>query len=174
MTRFRRPAPVPLAVRVVVLVAGVVLAVVPERLTSAGVVAVLAGVVAALVAPRAVGSVLASAVFVLAWVVASGWGDVPSVARTVVAAAALYVLHSATALSACLPLDADVSPDVVRRWLRRSTVPVVVAAAVVALDEALPRQRGAALFELLGLAGVVLLAVAAGLAVLRRDRSPIE
>jgi hypothetical protein len=151
--RLPRPAPVPLAVRVIVLVAGVGLAVVPERITTSGVSAVLAAVVLGLLAPRGIGSTLASAVFVLVWVVATGWGDVPSVPRTVAAAAALYVLHT---------------------WLRRSAVPIALAAVVIGVDEALPRQQGAAALELLGLVGVVLLAAGIGLAVLRRDSASIE
>jgi hypothetical protein len=174
MKRLPRPAPVPLAVRAIVLIAGVVLAVVPQRITTAGVVAVLLAVVIGLFAPRGVGSTLASAVFVLVWVVATGWGDVPSVARTVTAAAALYVLHSGSALAACLRVDADVSRDVVTRWLRRSALPAALAAVVVVGDEALPRQDGAAALELVGLVGVVLLAVGVGLAVLRRAPSSIE
>jgi hypothetical protein len=172
--RLPRPAPVPLAVRVVVLGAGVLLAVVPERITTSGVIAVLVGVVAGLLAPRGIGSTLATALFVLVWVAATGWGDVPSVPRTVAAAAALYVLHSGLALTACLPLEADVSRTVVSRWLRRSAGPLALAAVVVVVDEALPRQHGAAALELLGLVGVVLLAGGIGLAVLRRDSSSIE
>jgi hypothetical protein len=42
------------------------------------------------------------------------------------------------------------------------------------VDEALPRQQGAAALELIGLVGVVLLAGGLGLAVLRRDSSSIE
>jgi hypothetical protein len=174
MTSLPHPAPVPLAVRGLVLVAGVVLAVVPERLTTAGVIAVLVAVVLGLLAPRGVGSVPASAVFVLVWVVATGWGDVPSIARTVVAAAALYVLHSAMALAACVPLDADVSREVVSRWLRRSTLPLALAVVVVVLDEALPLQGGAAAYELIGLAGVALVAGGVGLAAVRRHAPPIE
>jgi hypothetical protein len=172
--RLPRAAPVPLAVRCIVLTAGVVLALVPERLTTAGVVAVLAGVVVGLLAPRAIGSTLVTAVFVLVWVVATGWGDVPSVPRTIAAAAALYVLHTGFALTACLPLDTAVAPGVITRWLRRSVPPLALAAVVVALDETLPREQGAAAFELLGLAGVVALAVGIAVAVLRRDSSSIE
>jgi hypothetical protein len=172
--RMPRPAPVPLAVRVVVLVAGVLLAVVPERITTSGVIAVLAGVVLGLLAPRGIGSTVASAVFVLVWVVATGWGEVPSVPRTVAAAAALYVLHTGLALTACLPLEADVSRGVVVGWLRRSVVPLALAAAVIGVDEALPRQQGAAALELIGLVGVVLLAGGLWLAVLHRDSSSIE
>jgi hypothetical protein len=107
-------------------------------------------------------------------VVSPGWGEAPSVARTVVAAAALYVLHSGLALTACLPWQADVPRAVISRWVGRSAVPVALAAVVVAVNAALPRQQGAATFELLGLVGVVLLAVGLGLAVLRRDRPQIE
>jgi hypothetical protein len=174
MMRLGRPAPVPLAVRLVVVAAGIVLALVPARLTTAGVVLVLLAVVVGLLAPRGVGSTVASAVFVLVWVVAPGWGEVPSVARTVVAAAALYVLHSGLALAACLPWQADVPGAVISRWLHRSALPLAVAVVVVAVDEALPQQQGAATFELVGLLGVVLLAVGVGLAVLRRASSSIE
>jgi hypothetical protein len=172
--RVTMPAPVPLAVRGAVLLAGVVLALVPEQRTLAGILVILAGTGLALVAPRGVGSTVATAAFVLVWLLAGGVHDVPSVARTVPAAAALYLLHAACAFSACLPLDAEVSPAVLTRWLRRSAVPLVAAAAVVALDELIPRRSGSAVAELLGLVGVLVLAVAAGCAILRRDSSSIE
>lgn len=164
-----RPALRPLAVRLVVLAAGTVLAVVPAVLTPMGVVAVLAGAVVAAALPRTFGSIPVTAVFVLVWVVSPGWDGAPSVARTAVAASALYVLHSATALAACLPLGCAVGTGVLRVWTVRALGPAVLAAAVGAVSAVLPQQRGSALPELLGLVGVVLVGAAVTWAMLRSD-----
>jgi hypothetical protein len=162
---------IPAAIRGTVLLAGAALVVVPGALHPIPFAVTLAGVAAAVVAPRLVGSSLVTAGFVIAWFAAAGWSGTLPVGRTVAAAAALYVLQVSAALAACVPLDAVVEPAVLLRWTRQCLLPVFVAAAVIALDEALPQRTGTAWVELAGLAAVLLLAGAAVHAVRRRDSS---
>jgi hypothetical protein len=165
----RVPPPVPLAVRAVVLLAGVALLVLPGELHPAPFLITAAGVATAVAVPRTVGASLATGGFVIAWVAASGWAVSLPVGRTVAAAAALYVLQVSAAFAACVPLYADVERAAVRRWLVRCTWPVLLAAPVVAFDEALPSQVGSPVAELAGLLGVLLLAAAGFYAASRRE-----
>jgi hypothetical protein len=161
------PALVPLAIRAVLLLAGVALLVLPGRLHPAPFAITAVGVAAAVVAPRVAGASVATAGFLIAWVAASGWAVSLPVGRTVLAAAVLYVLQVSAAFAACVPLDAEVDRAVVRRWLLRCGWPVLLAAPVVAFDEALPSQAGTPAAELAGLLGVLLLA-AGGVYVVRQ------
>jgi hypothetical protein len=162
---------IPAAIRAIVLLAGVVLAVVPGAFHPVPFAVTVAGVVAAVVAPRLVGSSLATAGFIIAWFAAAGWSASLPVGRTIAAAAALYVLQVSAALAACVPLDAMVERAVLVRWMRQCVVPVLAAIAVIALDEGLPQRTGAAWIELAGLAAVLLVAGAAVYAVRRRGAS---
>ncbi len=72
-----------------------------------------------MVAPRTVGSLPATVGFVLAWLTASDSAVSLPVARTCIAAVALYVLHVSTALAAAVPLGARVERAAVLAWLRR-------------------------------------------------------
>jgi hypothetical protein len=166
----RRVAAVPAAVRGLVLLSGIALVLVPGAVHPAPVLITAAGVLAAVLAPRQVGSSLATAGFVIGWIAATGWATSQPVARTVIAAAMLYLLHLTTALAAGLPWDAQAEPAVLVHWARRSALPLVVAAALIVLDEALPQARGSAWIGFGGLVGVALLA-AVGFAAVRR-RSP--
>jgi hypothetical protein len=157
----------PLAIRAVVLLAGVALLVLPGALHPAPFLITAVGVTAAVVAPRVVGASVATVGFVIAWLAASGWSVSLPVGRTVLAAAVLYALQVTAALAACVPLDAAVVPAVLRRWLLRCCWPLLLAAPVVAFDEALPSQVGTPVAELAGLVGVLLLA-AAGVYAVRR------
>lgn len=160
--------PVPLAVRIVIALGGVGLLILPGAAHPLPFALTLAGGVAAVVAPRLVGSSLVSVGFVLAWLAADGWTVSQPITRTVVAAAVLYVVHVSTALAACMPVDARVDPAVLSGWLRRCGLPVLVAGAVIAVDEALPVRSGSSWFEVAGLIGVVLVGGAAVYAVRRR------
>jgi hypothetical protein len=163
-----RVAAVPLAIRAVVVLAGVVLVVVPGHLAPLPAVITVGGLAAATIAPRAVGSLPATVGFVLAWLVASDWTVSLPIARTVVATAALFVLQVATALAAAVPLGARVEGAVLVAWLRRFTWPMLVAAALVTIDEVLPQQSGSPWIEFGALLGVLGLAAASGYAVRRR------
>ncbi|HEY8300498.1 MAG TPA: hypothetical protein VIG48_01240 [Jatrophihabitans sp.] len=164
-TRYRG---VPLAVRAVVVAAGLALLVLPGALHPVPFLITLAGLAAAVAWPRTVGVTVLSAGFVIAWLAAGGWAHSLPVARTVPAAAALYVAHVSSALAAAAPLGARVERPALLRWLRGCLWPVLGAALVVAVDLALPRRTGAAALEVAGLAGVLLLGAAAVWAVRRR------
>jgi MYXO-CTERM domain-containing protein len=164
-----RVAAVPLVIRAVTVLAGLVLVVVPGSFRPVPVVITLGGVAAAAIAPRTMGSGLATAGAVLAWVTASGWSVSLPVERTVIAAAALYVLQVSTALAAAVPLDARVDGTVLAAWVRRLVWPAVAAAVLIALDEVLPQQSGSPWIEVGGLVGVLALAAAAAYAVRRRS-----
>lgn len=164
------------APRCLVLLAGLTLVLLLPGLPPAPVALTALGVALALAAPRLVGSTVASAGFVVGWLAGSGWddGSVP-LWRTLAAAAALYLLHAATSLSACVPLGASVDAGVFRGWAARSLLPVGCAAVIVALDEAVPRAHGTVLTELAGLIGVVVLAaVVAVVAAARRSDTPAK
>ncbi len=105
----------PIVVRLVVLLAGVALFVAPGSAAALPAVVTAVGTLLAVVAPRLVGSSIASAGFVLAWLSATGWHETPSLGRTIGAAAALYVLHVSAALAACVPMGTRVAP-----WRRRA------------------------------------------------------
>jgi hypothetical protein len=161
-------APAPVAIRTVVLLAGIALLVLPGALHPVPFVICLVGVAAAVVAPRLVGSLAATAGFVCAWFAAAGWSGNMPIDRTVIAAAALYVLQVSAALAGCVPLDARVEPAVLSRWARQCLLPVIPAAAFIALDESLPQRTGTPWYELAGLLGVLVLAGAGLYAVRRR------
>jgi hypothetical protein len=165
-------APVPAAIRGVVLLAGVALLVLPGTLHPVPFVLTAIGVAGAVAAPRLVGSLVATAGFVFAWLAAAGWSGSMPIDRTVGAAAALYVLQVTAALAACLPLDAQVAPAVLVRWARQCVLPVFGAALFITLDEALPQRTGTPWYELAGLVGVLVLG-AAGLYAVRRRGAPI-
>ncbi|MGN6608732.1 MAG: hypothetical protein ACTHMS_17200 [Jatrophihabitans sp.] len=165
MSRF---AAVPVSIRAVAVVAGLVLVVVPGHVAPLPAVITVGGLAGAVVAPRTVGSLPVTFGFVLAWLTASGWTVSLPVERTATAAAALYVLQVSVALAAAVPLDARVDRAVLVAWTRRLGWPALAAAALIAVDEVLPQQSGSPWIEFGGLVGVLALAAAATYAVRRR------
>jgi hypothetical protein len=162
-------APAPLAIRAVIVLAGLALVLLPGELHPAPALVTAAGALAAAAAPRSVGSLLATGGFVAGWLAAGGWDAAPSVAHSVAAAAALYVLHLATALAAAVPLDVRLEPSIVRNWLLPHTALVLaIAAAVIAVDTAVPSRSGSPWVEFAGLAGLLALGAATIYAVRRR------
>jgi hypothetical protein len=153
--------PIPLAVRAVLALAGLALVLAPPHLHIVPALITGVGVGLALTAPVRVGPSVAVTGFVIGWLAATGWHGTGSDTRTILAAAGLYVLHSSASLAAVLPLRADVEAAVLTRWLRRSVPVVLVAAALIAVDVALPRAHGSPVFVAVGLgAAVVVLGVA--------------
>jgi hypothetical protein len=159
---------VPLAVRAVVLVCGIALLLLPGALHPVPVLITAVGIVAAVAAPRTVGVSVLSVGFVIGWLGAAGWAHGLPAARTVPAAAVLYVAHVSTALAAATPIRARVDRAVVLRWVRSCAWPLLAAALLVAVDEALPERTGGAWIEIAGLVALLLFAAAAVVAVRRR------
>lgn len=160
---------VPVAIRVVATIAGVALVLAPGHLSPFPVVLLVLGVAAAVVLPRTVGSLPATVAFVIAWLAASGWTVSLPIVNTVVGAAALYVLQVTTALAAAVPIAARVEPSLVLVWLRRCAGPVLAAAVLIAVDEAIPQQSGTPWIEFGALLVVLVSAAVAGYAVHRRS-----
>jgi hypothetical protein len=144
-----------LLIRLVALLAGVGLVLLPVHPSPPGAIITGIGVLAAVLAPAQAGAMVATAAFVITWIAGTGLHTTPDLARTVLAAVALYVLHQSTALAAFVPLGSAVDGAVVRRWALRSRIPLAVAALVIAVDEIVPRSDGSALVELVGLVGVL-------------------
>jgi hypothetical protein len=164
----------PLAIRGIVVLAGVALLVLPGGVHPIPFIVTVVGVAAAVIAPRTVGASVASAGFVIAWLAAAGWAGTLPVGRTVGAAAALYALQVSATMAGCLPLRARVERAVITRWALRCARPLPIAAALVAVDEALPRQTGTPWIEFAGLLSVVALGAGAVYAVRRRGAPPIS
>lgn len=149
-----------LLARVAVAVTGALTAVAVDQ-SHRQLVALLAlGVLLAVANPARAGAGVAVATALWGWLA----DDVthPSVVRTCAFAAVLYLLHSATALAAAVPLTARLHPGVVRDWARRAGwhlgIAGILAAAVYGVSSiSLPSS-----VEIAGLAGaVVVLAVVA-------------
>jgi hypothetical protein len=164
-----RVATIPVAIRVVATIAGLALVLAPGHLSPFPVVLTALGVAAAVTLPRTVGSLPATAAFVIAWLAASDWTVSLPIVNTVVGAAALYVLQVSTALAAAVPIAARVERSFVLGWLRRCAGPVVAATVLIAVDEAIPQQRGTPWIEFGALLVVLALAAVAGYAVHRRS-----
>ncbi len=158
----------PLAIRAVVLIAGIALVVLPGSLHPVPVLITLVGLAGALFDPRTIGVSVLSIGFVIAWLAADGWTHALPVARTVPAAAALYVAHVSTAFAAAAPVRAKIDPAALRHWLRGCIWPVLAGAAIIAVDEVLPERTGSVWVEVAGLAGLMVFAGVAVRAVRRR------
>jgi hypothetical protein len=100
---------------------------------------------------------------VLGWVVSTtAYGDPVQFWRLVVVAALLYLVHNLAALAAVLPYDAVLDPAVVRGWLSRAGLVIVLTVGVALFTVAVPQLVGRGHYLLASLAGVALMAAAAG------------
>ena len=120
------------------------------------------GVLLAIANPARAGAGVAVAVALWGWLAA----DVthPSVLRTLGFAAALYLLHSSTALAAAVPLTARLHPVAARNWARRCGNHLAIAGVLAAAVYGLSSIDLPASVQIAGLAGAV--AVPAVVAVL--------
>lgn len=151
-----RIRPIAVLIRMVVMLAGVALIVLPEHVYLLPAAVTGFGVLVAATVPAEIGSTFATGAFIVCWIFAAGLDATPGLFRTLLAAVALYLLHQATALAAFVPLGSRVDPAVVRRWGRQCVLPLAIAAAVIVVDEVVPRTRGSAAVVLAGLVGVLL------------------
>jgi hypothetical protein len=158
----------PVLIRVVILIAGSALVAAPSPARLVATVVAVVGVVLAVARPVSIGPSIATAGLVLSWFASFGWQGDPSFTRTIVAAVALYVLHTSTSLAAVVPLSARLDPAVLSAWLLRCVQVVLVAAAVIAASYAIGQRHGSSAVELAGLAGL-LAAVAVPSRLLTRD-----
>ena len=137
---------------------------------AAGAVAVVSGLAAllALAAPNGPGPFAVLATQVAGWAVGYGVAGTPAPGRLAAFAAAVYLASVGYALAASVPLAAEVAPEVLACWARRS-VPGVAVAVTAGLLAAVPgRLSGSLPLDVVGIAGV--LGCALALARLVRDR----
>lgn len=172
--RAGRPAwrgypPAGLAVRLVILLAGLAVLAIPAEHHLMWTLLTVAGVLVAVGSPDRAGAGLALGAAIGSWLAAYGWQGTPPLAATAAFAFALYLLHTSTALAAAVPLGVRLRGPVLRRWLRRCSVELAVAAALAAISYGLGRPGGTTGLQLLGLLGVLVL-VAVPVLLLHRPR----
>lgn len=133
-TAVRRVAPLPMLVRgavFLVVLAGLLLAYPAELFQARSLLALTVVAVLPAAAPRRVWPTFAALVTVAGWVFASAGYDRPiALWRLLAVATLLYLGHTLCALSAVLPYDGAIDPNVVLRWLTRAGA-VVLASAVI-------------------------------------------
>jgi hypothetical protein len=161
-----------LAVRLVVLLAGLAVLLIPgeHRLIPIG--AVLLGIAIAVISPERGGPALAVAAGIGGWFARYGVHGSPPVLRVLGFGLALYLLVSATALAAAVPLTSRLDGQAARRWALRWLGYVGVAGVFAALSygiDASLEGYGSYPIELAGLVGAV---AVVGCAVWLFSRSP--
>ena len=157
-----------LGVRLAIVLAGLALLWIPDGPGLGWTVLTAVGVLAAAGNPSQSGAGLALGAAIGSWFAAYGWHGTPPLAATAGFALALYLLHTATALAAAVPLSAQLRAPVVSRWLRRCLVELALAAALAAASYGLGRPGSSSVLALLGLLGVLALV---GIPVLLLHRS---
>lgn len=154
-------------VRVVQVLAGMAVLLLPPHVRPLTVLMMLLGLLAAVISPARSGPAIALAAGVAGWVFSYGAHGSPPVLRTVAFALALFVLCDATALAGTVPVTATLRPEVLAGWLRRDAFALLVAgilAALVYLLAGLVGYVSSYPLQIVGLLGVVaVLGVAAWL-----------
>jgi hypothetical protein len=154
----------PLLIRAVQLAAGVALLLLAPGTRLLVVVLMALGLLGAVVSPSRTGQAVALAAAILGWVFGYGAHGSPPVLQVLAFALALFVLHDATSLAATVPMTADLRPEALRGWLRRSAVALLVAGVLIAVVYgvgALVNFRRSYPLELAGLFGVIAALIAA-------------
>jgi hypothetical protein len=156
----RRWSPLTVALRVTMLVTGIVaLAIAPagRELGPAGVIVAigLLGLLAAVAHPDGAGPAVVVGAAAVAWTSRYGTAA-PPVGTTLVLAIALAVHHQAATLSAALPPAARASRELLARFATHAALVLALSAAVAVLALAVARPGGSVPLELAGLAAAVL------------------
>lgn len=161
-----------LAVRLVVLLAGLAVLLIPGEHRVIPFSAVLLGIAVAVISPDRGGPALAVAAGIGGWFARYGVHGSPPVIRVLCFSFALYLLLSATALAAAVPLTARLDGQAARRWALRwlgyAGAAGVFAALSYGIDASL-EGYGSYPIELAGLVGAV---AVVGCAVWLFTRSP--
>lgn len=166
----RRPGLAGPGVRLVIVLAGLALLVIPPEHDPVWTTLTVVGVLVAIGSPHQGGAGLGLGAAIGSWFAAYGWDGTPPLAAVVAFALALYLLHTSTALAAAVPLGVRLRPEVLRRWLWRCLVELAVAAVLGAASYGLVRPSSSSGLVLLGLAGVLVL-VGVPVLLLHRSRS---
>ena len=107
------------------------------------------------VATARAGAVVLVLAEVVGWAVAYGEYGSPAPLRTAAFAAAVYLVHQATALAASVPIAADVTRAVVRGWVRRCLPAVAATALAGLLVTVIGHPGGSPALDIAGLAAAV-------------------
>jgi hypothetical protein len=156
--RFRSWTLSALAVRLVVVLAGVAVLLIPAHHRAVLMLALLLGIAIAAFSPDRGGPTLAMAAGVAGWFAGTGVHGSPSVPRVLGFAVAMYLLLSSTALAAAVPVTARLLAPAARRWALRWLLHLGVAGAFAAASygvEAELSGYGSYQVELAGLLGAV-------------------
>jgi hypothetical protein len=162
----RRTAPGPILVRGGVYASALLallLAWPAEIVTGRGFLVLIAVAALPVLAPRSLVVTLVILVAVAGWLAATtAFGEPLTYLRLVPLAAALYLVHTLSALAAVLPYDATVSPGVLTGWLARAGIVVLLTAALALFAVAIPVYLGDARYLAASLVGLVMMAALAG------------
>jgi len=91
----------------------------------------LLGLLGAVVSPARTGQLIVLAAGIAGWVFGYGPHGSPPVARVLAFAVALFLLHDSTSLASTVPLTAELRPEALFGWLRRSAVTLLVAGVLI-------------------------------------------
>jgi hypothetical protein len=147
-------------VRLVQVLAGTAVLLLPSRHIVIVVVLLVVGVVAAVVSPARNGQAAALLGGVLGWLFSDGLAGSPSLPRVLMFAVALFVLHDSTSLAAAVPMTCQLRPEAMLGWLRRSLLALLGAGLLAAITlgvGAIVQGSTSAPLQLVGSAGVLAL-----------------
>jgi hypothetical protein len=147
-----------LAVRLVVVLAGLAVLVIPAHHRAVLELALLIGIAIAAASPERGGPALALAAGIAGWFAGSGVHGSPSVVRVLAFALAMYLLLSSTALAGAVPLTSQLESRAALRWSVRWLLNVAVAGVFTAASYGIGaglEGYGSSQVELLGLLGAV-------------------
>lgn len=158
-----------LGVRAVVLACGAATMLVPGHQRMFLLVLTGLGVLVAVGSPARGGAALAIGSAIADWVAGYGLDAAPPVIQTLGLAAALYLLHSSTALAAAVPLRCELRAAPVLGWIRRSALHLAVGGLFAAASYTVGRLPSSPALDLAALIGAVALIA---LVVLLFSRTP--
>jgi len=118
-------------VRLAQLVAGLAVLLLTPHARPLLTVVMLLGLLGAMVSPARTGQLIVLAAGIAGWVFGYGPHGSPPVARVLAFAVALFLLHDSTSLASTVPLTAELRPEALFGWLRRSAVTLLVAGVLI-------------------------------------------
>jgi hypothetical protein len=120
-----------LLVRLVQVVSGLAVLLLAPGIRLVVVLGMLLGLLAAVVSPARSGPAIAVGAGIAGWVLGYSSHATPPVARVLLFALALFLLHDSTSLAGTAPMTANLRREAVLGWLRRSGVALLLAGVLV-------------------------------------------